>query len=72
MCLEWEFDSSTQTATYYHDGTAIDYLVIDDERSEIPVFTEIGVGFQKFQSTGAVRVWIDEIALDQSRIGCNH
>lgn len=72
MCLEWEFDSAAQTATYFHDGNAIEYLVIDEERSEIPVLTEIGVGLQKFQSTGAMRVWVDELALDTSRIGCNH
>lgn len=72
MCLEWEFDSSEQTATYYHDGSVIDYLVIDQEQSEIPVFSEIGVGFQKFQQTGALRVWLDEVALNTTRIGCNH
>jgi hypothetical protein len=71
MCLEWEYDSSAQTATYYHDGVIIDYLVIDTERSEIPVFTEIKVGLQKFQNTGAFRVWLDEVALHTSRIGCN-
>lgn len=72
MCLEWQFDFSSQTATYYHDGSIIDYLVIDDERSEIPPFTSISVGLQKFQTTGAFRVWLDELALDETRIGCNY
>lgn len=72
MCLEWAFDSAEQTATYYHDGAPIDYLVIDDERSEIPVFSSIQVGFQKFQSTGAFRVFIDELALHTERVGCNY
>lgn len=72
MCLEWEFEASGQAATYYHDGSVIDYLVIDTERSEIPVFTEIGIGLQKFQTTGALRVWVDEVALNSSRIGCNY
>lgn len=72
MCLEWEFDSSAQTATYYHDGAVIDYLVIDTERSEIPAFTSIQVGFQKFQNTGAFRVWLDELALSEARVGCNY
>lgn len=72
MCLEWEFDASEQTATYYHDGSVIEYLVIDTERSEVPVFTELGIGLQKFQNTGALRVWIDEVALNPSRVGCNY
>lgn len=72
MCLEWEFDSVTQTATYYQDGAAIEYLVIDTERSEIPEFAEFKIGFQKFQQTGAFRVWLDELAFDENRIGCNY
>ncbi len=72
MCLEWEFDAGAQTATYYHDGAAIDYLVIDTERSEIPEFSEFKIGFQKFQQTGAFRVWVDEVAFNETRIGCNH
>jgi hypothetical protein len=72
MCLEWEFNSGAQTATYYHDGAAIDYLVIDTEQSEIPVFDSLAVGLQKFQSTGARKVWVDEVALDADRIGCNY
>ncbi len=71
MCLEWSFDSNAQTATYFHDGETIDYLVIDTERSEIPVFSTFQVGFQKFQTTGSFRIWVDEIALDEERIGCN-
>ncbi len=72
MCLEWFFDADAQEAQYFHDGAPIEYLHIDDERSEIPVFTSLSVGLQKFQNTDAVRAWVDEVALDDERIGCNY
>jgi len=72
MCLEWSFDSTKQLAQYYLDGTAIDYLRIDTERAEIPVFDSIAVGFGKYQNTGAFLVYLDEVAFDGERIGCNN
>ncbi len=72
MCLEWFFDADAQEAQYFHDGVPIEYLHIDTERAEIPVLTSVSVGMQKFQSTGALRAWVDEVALDGERVGCNY
>ncbi len=72
MCLEWFFDADAQEAQYFDDGVPIEYLHIDTERSEIPVLTSLAVGMQKFQPTGALRAWVDEVALDSERIGCNY
>lgn len=72
MCLEWSFDAAKQVAQYYLDGAAIDYLRIDTERAEIPVFDTLAVGFGKYQNTGAFLVYLDEVAFDGERIGCNN
>jgi hypothetical protein len=72
MCLEWSFDASEQVARYYLDGAAVEYLHIDNERAEIPVFDSLSVGFGKYQNTGAFLVYIDEVAFDGERIGCNN
>jgi hypothetical protein len=72
MCLEWSFDASEQDARYYLDGAAIEYLHIDNERAEIPVFDSLSVGFGKYQNTDAFLVYIDEVAFDGERIGCNN
>ncbi len=72
MCLEWLLDADAQEAQYFDDGVPIGYLHIDTERSEIPVLTNISVGMQKFQQTGALRAWVDEVALDDERIGCSY
>lgn len=72
MCLEWFMEAAAQEARFWYDGAEIDYLHIDTERAEIPVFDSFHVGFQKFQQTaGAWRVWVDEIAFDDERIGCD-
>jgi len=71
MCLEWFMEEAAQEARFWYDGAEVEYLHIDTERSEIPVFDSFNVGFQKFQTTAAAwRVWIDEIAFDDERIGC--
>jgi hypothetical protein len=72
MCLEWSFDAAKQDAQYYLDGAAIDYLHIDTERAEIPVFDSLAVGFGKYQNTGAFLVYVDEVAFNGERIGCNN
>jgi hypothetical protein len=72
MCLEWSFDASKQVAQYYLDGAPINYLRIDTERAEIPIFDSLAVGFGKYQNTGAFLVYIDEVAFDGERIGCNN
>ena len=72
MCLEWSFDAGAQEAQFYLGGSAIDYLHIDTERSEIPVFETLAVGFAKYQNTSAFLVHIDEVAFDAERIGCNN
>lgn len=72
MCLEWSFDATKQVAQYYLDGAAIDYLRIDTERAEIPTFDSLAVGFGKYQNTAAFLVYLDEVAFDGERIGCNN
>jgi hypothetical protein len=71
MCLEWSLDAGAQEARFWFDAVEVDYLHIDTERAEIPVFDNLNVGFQKFQQTGAWSVWIDEVAFDDQRIGCD-
>jgi len=72
MCLEWSFDAAQQDAQFFLGGSPVDYLHIDTERSEIPVFDSLAVGFAKYQTTGAFLVHVDEVAFDVERIGCNN
>lgn len=74
MCLEWRFDSAAQEAQFWIDGAAVEYLTLSQsagDRTEIPAFRSLAVGFQKFQQTDGFLVWIDEVAFDLERIGCD-
>jgi hypothetical protein len=74
MCLEWQLDSVAQTARFWQDGDAIDYLSLDGsdgDRTEIPPLRSVSVGFQKFQQTAGFVVLVDEIALAPARVGCD-
>jgi hypothetical protein len=74
MCLEWRFDAAVQEAQFWLDGAAVEYLTLSQsagDRTEIPAFSSLSVGFQKFQQTDAFVVWIDEVAFDLERIGCD-
>lgn len=74
MCLEWAFDAPGQEARFWLDGIEIDYLHLLEgagARTEIPEFRSLSVGFQKFQPSDGFVVWIDEVAFDVERIGCD-
>jgi hypothetical protein len=74
MCLEWAFDSTAQEARFWLDGAEVEYLHLMESagaRTEIPVFRSLAVGFQKFQSTDGFVIWIDEVAFDRERVGCD-
>jgi len=73
MCLEWRFDSVNQEARFWSDGVPVEYLTLQasaGHRTEIPAFSGLSVGFQKFQQTDGFVVWIDEVAFELERVGC--
>ncbi|MGZ3441799.1 MAG: hypothetical protein ACXVDD_19900, partial [Polyangia bacterium] len=82
-CIEWEYDGgnnetrfwwdgvehpSMHTTSTMHGGTqSVPYL--------LPQFTNVKIGWMLYQnpvSPTTFDVWIDEIAIDSQRIGCNN
>jgi len=77
-CLEWQHDGATNTTRFYvdsiehpsllttaseHGGTNVPY--------ELPQMNSLWVGWWQYQADPtAFDVWIDEVALDDERIGC--
>ena len=77
LCIEWMWDGVNQQARFYSQGTEYQTLHIDttlpgqNRSPEIPIFSSLSFGLAKYQNTDAPLVfWIDEIAVDTSRIGC--
>jgi hypothetical protein len=73
QCLEWRFDQPSQQAMLWIDGGLIPIPVGKSHPPEIPVFNSLGVGWANYENApgeGFV-VWIDEVAIDTKRIGCD-
>jgi hypothetical protein len=78
-CAEWHIDSPTQSYAFYYDGAEVTSIAINNGAgnyagSDIPLaFTDVRVGWNNYQSAPPGFVaWIDEVALDVSRIGCGN
>jgi hypothetical protein len=78
-CAEWHIDGPTQSYDFYIDGQHIDQISIANgpgnyAGSEIPnAFSEVRVGWTNYQSAPpGFTAWVDDIALDNDRIGCSN
>jgi len=73
FCMEWHHDQTTQEATLWLDGVEIEAISQTAAMNpEIPVFDDISVGWANYQiASPEFVVHIDEVALDDERIGCD-
>jgi hypothetical protein len=76
-CAEWHIDGPTQSYDFYIDGLHVDQISIANgagnyEGSEIPdAFSEVRIGWINYQQAPpGFTAWIDDVALDDERIGC--
>ena len=76
-CAEWHIDAADQSYHFYFDDKEITQIAKMNgagllDGTGIPqVFQSIEVGWYNYQSSPPGFVaWIDEIAVDTSRIGC--
>jgi len=77
-CTEWYVDYATQRYRFFLDGEELEQIGIDNgagnyEDSELPSsYTALSIGWNNYQqaSPGFV-AWIDDVAIDSERIGCN-
>jgi len=72
-CAEWHIDNPTQAFQFYIDGTQVS-LPGSAALDVPPSFTQLRVGLYNYQKACSpyLVTWIDEIALDKSRIGCGN
>ena len=82
-CLEWEFDSETDTMRLWLDGEPVDNLELGTtgEGCVNPgtqgtwfypdTFERLDLGWVDYQDSGGEReLWIDDVALGFERLGC--
>jgi hypothetical protein len=78
-CAEWSIDAPTQSYHFFYDGVEVTSIAKNNGPMKYagtdipPVFTELHVGWNNYQSAPPGFVaWIDEVALDTNRIGCDN
>src|SRR5262249_43044206 len=78
-CAEWHIDAPTQSYDFYIDGMHVDQIAIANGRgnfagSEIPDgYSEVRIGWNNYQSAPpGFTAWVDDIAMDSQRIGCQN
>lgn len=76
-CAEWHIDGPTQSYEFWIDGEQVDQITIANgpgnyEGSEIPdAFSEVRIGWINYQQAPpGFTAWIDDVALDDARVGC--
>ncbi len=80
-CLEWHFDGPADTMEFFLDGVQLDDLTVmgmgegcvnhdTGDYWYAPIFDTMRLGWEHYQATSAREMWIDDVALDDERIGC--
>jgi hypothetical protein len=79
MCVEWLWDGANQQARFFFGDNEVPDVrvnvnVSDGRPAGLPmVFSTLSFGLAKYQNTDNPLVfWLDEIALNPARIGCDH
>jgi hypothetical protein len=81
VCLEWKFDGSANETQFWWDGVEHPSLATSSTNHGgskdpfiLPQFGSMWVGWWLYQAgttPPSFDVWIDEVAVDYERIGCN-
>ena len=80
-CAEWQFDGPTNTMRFWLDGAAVDTLTVMTMGSgcvnqpatyqwTAPSFDRLDLGWESYQADSARTMWIDDVAISRTRIGC--
>jgi hypothetical protein len=82
-CAEWHVDGTNQAYQFFLDGAEVQQIRIQNgagnygsgsDRTDLPmIFSDLKVGWNNYQAAAPGFVaWIDEIAVDRARIGCEN
>lgn len=71
-CWEWH-TTAANASDFYVDGTLYAMMSVTASMNwPLPIFKSMSLGFMEFGATPATELWIDEVAVDTARIGCDN
>ena len=72
-CAEWYLDSGAKQFRFYFEGTEVTSLKFDPSKAQLGNYTQVIVGWIGYQTSKMPynQAWIDDLAIDDSRIGCD-
>lgn len=81
-CVEWHFAGADDRMEFYIDGNIVSSLTVNGQGQGCsgdatggqwlaPTFDTLWVGWQHYQkATNDIDLWLDDVAIDDTRIGC--
>jgi len=80
-CVEWQFDGPNDTMRFWLDGAAVDTLTVmgtgegcghqpNNYTWTAPTFDRMDLGWESYQQDDARTIWIDDVVLSKTKIGC--
>lgn len=78
LCIEWEHAGKTNETHFFWNGTEHPSMATTATHNGgngnpfiLPEFTDVWIGWNEYQANDEpFEMWVDEVAIDTSRIGC--
>jgi hypothetical protein len=80
-CAEWQFDGPNNAMHFWLDGAAVDSLTVTGTGEgcggqsasyvwTAPTFDRFDLGWESYQQDTARTIWIDDVVVSKTKIGC--
>jgi hypothetical protein len=70
QCWEWHTSPDNTMEFYVDTELYAPMSVVAADKWPFPIFKKLSLGFMQFGTTPATEMWIDEVALSDTRVGC--
>lgn len=80
-CMEWHFDGPNERMEFWLDGTQVSALTVNHRGQGcianglsgqwvMPNFSTLRLGWEHYQTSIPIQLWVDDVALSTQRVGC--
>jgi hypothetical protein len=80
-CMEWHFEGPTSRMEFWLDGAGISALTVNQRGQGcianglngdwvMPQFSSLRLGWEHYQTSIPIELWVDDVAVGPQRLGC--